>query len=467
MALPKSPSVTPSTVAEGGPSQPPRRRRARAGTAVLTGSVLVAGSLVAIQAPAAAGSVTTVRVSVSSRGAQGIGTSGSAARNQTVSANGQVVAFYSDADNLVRGDTNGDADIVVRDLSSGRTSLASLSSTGTAANDFSIGPSLDSTGRRVAFLSYASNLVPGDTNDTADVFVRDRQAATTTRVSVSSSGKQSSGLSEDAVISANGRVVAFVSNGGDLVPPTGGIGGSQVYVHDLTSGRTRLVSAAPGGAPGSGDSNRPSLSADGTKVAFQSTADDLVPDDTNGTCDGNGCPTDVFVRDVLAGSTVRASVRPDETQGISGSDPSISADGTRLVLLGKGLVPGDGTPGSDVYLRDLAAGTTSLVSRSAAGAQARSVGAPELSGNGRTVVFSSMDALVAGDTNGEEDVFVRDLPARTTRRASVSATGAQGDSFSIDPDVSGDGRRVVFLSYATNLVPGDTNGMLDVFSRSF
>ena len=193
------------------------------------------------------------------------------------------MAFRSGASNLVPGDTNGTSDVFVRDRQTGETTRVSLDSAGSQGNGTSWTPSISADGRFVAFHSLASNLVPGDTNGWDDVFVHDRQTGETTRVSVDSSGVQGDGDSRFAFISADGRFVAYHSNASNLVP--GDTNGSlDVFAHDRQSGERELVSLGSSGTQGNDSSVAPSISADGRFVAFVSLASNLVvsPDDFAG-----------------------------------------------------------------------------------------------------------------------------------------------------------------------------------------
>jgi archaellum component FlaF (FlaF/FlaG flagellin family) len=226
----------------------------------------------------AAQSPTTVRVSVDSHGAQGNAASG--LYGVSVSADGRYVAFESVSDNLVPGDTNGVDDVFVRDRQSGQTERVSVDSSGVQGNGRSNFPSISADGRYVAFWSLADNLVSGDTNGAYDVFVHDRQSGQTERVSVDSSGAQANNSSFNPSISGDGRYVAFQSYADDLVPgDTNGF--ADVFVHDRQSHWTERVSVDSSGVQGDGHSYLPSISADGRHVAFLSAADDLVPGDTN------------------------------------------------------------------------------------------------------------------------------------------------------------------------------------------
>jgi Tol biopolymer transport system component len=226
------------------------------------------------------------------------------------------------------------------------------------------------------------------------------------------------------------------------------------------------VSVATGCTQGQYRSYFPSLSADGRYVAFISAAGDLVPGDTNG-CD------DVFVRDRQSGTTERVSIATDGTQandhcGVGGVGVAISADGRYVAFPSdaSNLVAGDTNARRDAFVRDRQAGTTVRASVSSAEAQGNlSRGSRSISGDGRYVAFVSYATnLVPGDTNGQEDVFVRDLVAGTTTRVNMSAGGAQANApCSLSCALSDDGHYVGFESGASNLVTGDTNGNDDVF----
>ena len=227
-------------------------------------------------------------------------------------------------------------------------------------------------------------------------------------------------------------------------------------------GVTTRASVASDGTQGNDDSWSSALSADGRYVAFQSAAGNLVAGDTNGTWD-------IFVRDRTTGATTRVSVASDGTQGNSASSaPVLSADGRTVAFYSSAsnLVVGD-TGWADVFVRDLTTGVTRRVSVASDGSQANSDSViPALSADGRYVAFVSLASnLVAGDTNGQSDVFVRDLAMGQTVRVSFASDGAQANGWSRSPTISADGRYVAFTSTASNLVPGDTNTVEDVFVR--
>jgi Tol biopolymer transport system component len=432
--------------------------------------LIAASGFALVAGPVRANAPTTVRVSVSSSGSEATYSGYGGSLAPAISADGRYVAFESRAADLVPGDTNGVRDIFVRDRSTGETRRASLTSSGKQADRASHRPAISANGRYIAFDSKA-NLVAADTNGRWDVYVWDRSTGETRRASVASSGRQADKGSRWPAISANGRYVAFNSYATNLVARDRN-GKCDVFVRDRSRERTRRVSVSSSGTEGdvhsegcsgSGSADSPAISANGRYVAFDSPATNLVAGDTNGW-------VDVFVRDRAAGETRRVSVGPTGRQGNFQSWASvISADGRYVAFssLSTNLVAGDTNTEADVFVRDLVTGETQRVSVASSGAEGdRWSGRPAISADGRHVAFSSNATnLVAGDTNDNPDVFVRDLVTGETERMSVASTGAEGDRSSGRPAISADGRHVAFESEATNLVAGDTNGIWDVFVR--
>ena len=397
----------------------------------------------------------TERVSVASNGSQ----ADEGSYNPSIGGDGRHVAFRSSASNLVPGDTNG-ADIFVYDRQTGSTELVSVASDGTQANDASADPSISADGRYVAFESSASNLVPGDTNASRDIFIHDRQMGTTELVSVTSDGTQANAYSYDPSISSDGQYTAFWSFASNLVPGDPG-GGWQVFIHDRQTGSTERVSVASDGTRANSLSYYPSISGDGRYTAFESIASNLVPGDTNAS-------TDVFIHDRQTGITERASVGADRTQADKASaQPSIGGDGRYMAFESdaSNLVPGDTNGFQDIFTHDRKTEVTERVSVASDGTQADSLSySPSISADGRYVAFQSEASnLAPGDTNGNSDVFIHDCQTGITERVSVASDGRQANSDSFDPSINSDGRYVAFQSEASNLVPGDSNGNFDVF----
>jgi hypothetical protein len=407
---------------------------------------------------------TTTRVSVASDGTQGNDYSAEA----SLSATGRFVAFNSPASTLVSGDTNGVVDVFIHDRKTGQTTRVSVASDGAQANDFSDAPSISASGRYVAFFSNASNLVSGDTNGTGDIFVHDRATGQTTLVTVASDGTQANGASHHASIAANGRYVAFQSEASNLV--SGDTNNTfDVFVHDRKTGQTTRVSVASDGTQGNDLSLHPSISANGRYVAFDSFATNLVSGDTN-TCgpytDGT-CP-DIFVHDRVTGQTTRISVASDGTQTNGYSDvPSISANGRYVAFhsFATNLVSDDTNNVADVFVHDRKTGQTTRVSVASDGTQGNdNSDGFSISATGRYVAFHSFATnLVSGDTNSTSDVFVHDRETGQTTLVSVASNGTQGNGGSYDPLISATGRSVAFYSDASNLVSGDTNSLGDIF----
>jgi len=235
----------------------------------------------------------TTRISVASDGTEG-GSSSSLYTSNSISNDGRYVAFSSDADNLISGDTNFDVDIFVHDQETGQTTRVSIASDGIQGNGDSMYPSVSADGRYIAFHSDASNLVSGDTNNRSDIFVYDRQTGQTNRISVTSDGNQGNGDSVYPSISADGRYIAFHSDASNLVSEDTN-GESDVFVHDRQTGQTTRVSVASDGTQGNDGAGNPAISTDGRYVAFSSNADNLVIGDTNGV-------GDIFVHDRGIGS---------------------------------------------------------------------------------------------------------------------------------------------------------------------
>jgi hypothetical protein len=343
---------------------------------------------------------TTERVSVSSDGAEGDQFSDryAPALDQT----GRFVAFESGATNFVPGDANGTFDVFLRDRREHTTVRVSLGNGGVEGNDFSISPAMSANARFVAFVSAASNLVPGDTNGFIDAFVRDRRFGTTSRVSVSTGGAQGNqDVISNVAVNDDGRFVAFSSTATNLVPQ----GASGSFVRDRQRGTTELVSISSAGVPGDFGGGRVSISADGRFVVYDSNSTNLVPNDTNGV-------PDVFVRDLQRGLTERVSLSSTGQQGSDASGfAAISAD-ARFIAFGSSasnLVPGVTTGAVRTYIRDRHSRTTRLATRTFDGSPPNgATGSPALSGDGRVLVTQSLASnLIANDTNGVTDVFVQ------------------------------------------------------------
>jgi Tol biopolymer transport system component len=313
----------------------------------------------------------TTRVSVSSSGAEGDGYSGEPA----ISHDGRFIVFRSDAANLVPGDTNGVADVFVHERITGRTYRVSTGPAGAQPNGPSGRPSISDGGRYVAFESEASNLVPDDQNGTQDVFVRDREALVNTRVSIGPAG-EADGPSGEPSIAGDGRTVAFVSRAANLARETDR--DADVFLFDLKSKKLTLVSADSAGAAAGGES--PVLSRDGSVVVFESAAR-LRGTDLNADKDVYAYRVVAGILDVASVSSAGAPGRRWLSSRESGPGTSIPADSSgatvsqdgryvAFVSFARDLVPGTEVGGAEVYVRDLQLGTTRRVTAEGAGAAA-------------------------------------------------------------------------------------------------
>jgi archaellum component FlaF (FlaF/FlaG flagellin family) len=286
----------------------------------------------------------TSRISVASDGTQGNGYSAIPA----ISADGRYVAFSSNADNLVSGDTNGVRDVFVHDRQTGQTSRVSVASDGTQVNNHADSPvAISADGRYVTFESRADNLVPDDTNGFQDVFVHDRQTGQTSRVSVASDGTQGNGLSSGASISSDGSYVAFFSNATNLVPGDTN-NDADVFVHDRQTGQTSRVSVTSSGIQGNSGSYWPFISADGRYVAFDSAANNLVPGDTNNIQDMfvHDRQTGQISRVSVASDGTQANDR-SYAPSVSADGRYVA-----FVAEASNLVPGDTNGFPDVFVHD-------------------------------------------------------------------------------------------------------------------
>jgi Tol biopolymer transport system component len=391
----------------------------------------------------------TARLSVNSTGIQGNQNSYGALLSP---ADGRYVAFQSLAWNLVPGDTNGKSDIFVHDRQKGTTTLASVATGGMQIDGSNEDAAISGDGRFVAFESWT---VPFTGYNMTELFLSDRQAGTTVSVLIHNFGG-----TFRHVISSDGRSLAFASDDPSVVAGDAN-GVHDVFVYDVPTGAFSRVSVASGGAEANGGSSHPAISYDGRYVAFESSATNLVPGDTNGR-------RDIFRHDRQSGRTRRVSVATGGGEANSDSqEAAISGDARYIAFksFANNLVSGDTNERNDVFVHDTQTGATSRVSVSSAGVEGDEDSySPGLSGDGRTVVYGSLATnLVAGDTNGVGDVFAHDTSNGLTTRVSVDSSGGEGNGGSAGRSITADGRAIAFQSQATNLVPGDTNAVLDAF----
>ena len=407
-------------------------------------------ALVAASPMAHAAGGTTERVSVSSFGQQ----ANRASYSVDISADGQFVVFVSKSVTLVANDVNRvRQDVFLRNRSTGKTTLVDVNSKGEQARaGESTEPSISADGRFVCFASTAVNLVPGDNNKYSDVFLRDLHAGTTQRVSTGFKRAQANGNSYRCAVSGDGQKVAFLSNANNLVAG-GTFKANKLIVHDVASGKNTLI--------GEKCCDGPAFSDDGRFLAYEKET--VSP--------GGETRFDIYVRDLKAKTDHLVTVGADPARPNNSYGAAISADG-RFVAFNSdasGLAPGKTNGKAAAYVRDLKSNVTTRVSRAINGGPANDdVLVDDISGDGRYVVLASLATnVIPGDTNGATDVLLYDQVAKTTARVSVGSTGAQANGFSgVSAAASKDGGVIAFTSGATNLVTGDTNGQDDVFVRT-
>jgi Tol biopolymer transport system component len=345
-------------------------------------------------------------------------------------------------------------------------SLSSTPDSTGRGTSFSFRPWISADGRYVAFDSDSTSLVPGDTNRVRDIFVYDRDNGTLERISQGAGGKQPDGDSQRPTLSADGRFVAFWSAADNLVDgDTNKV--TDCFVHDRQSHTTVRVDVGPADLQADGECARPVISGDGKLVAFESAATNLEKPNVLGKSTDTNKTHDVFVRDLIANTTTRVSVTTEGKQATGDSvRASLSADG-RFVAFQSGapLQSDDTNRKTDVYLHDLETNETTRVSIGPGGAEGNAGSfSPSLSADGALLSYwSNASNFVAGDSNKVGDVFVFNRGDGSTTRISVGPGDEGGDGMSSDPSMSPDGRYVAFWSGATNLVPDDTNTKRDIF----
>ena len=377
-----------------------------------------------------------------------------------VSLTGRFVAFDSDASNLVPGDSNGLRDVFWLDRSTGQI-MRLVNRGGPEPNGISALPSISGDGRFVVFSSAASNLVAGDKNGKADVFLYDTQQQITRRVSVTPTGGDPNGASITPVISSDGRWVAFSSAASNLVAGDKN-GKADVFLYDTQQQITRRVSVTPTGGDPNGASITPVISSDGRWVAFSSAASNLVAGDKNGKADVFLYDTQQQItRRVSVTPTGGDPNGASLTPAISADGSTVAFSSFASTLVGN-----DANGTSDIYLaKPLTSGEMQLISRSTAGKAANSASTlPALSADGTTLAFlSEASDLVAGDHNRLPDIFLYSTTSKTIRRATLPTSEGDPNGLSLTSSLSSDGGVLSFSSLASNLVADDTNRTADIF----
>jgi len=411
-------------------------------------------------APSIAADFTVTRVSTAADGAQG---NNHVAGTAMFSPDGTRIAFQSQASNLVAGDTNNASDVFMKDLATGAVTRVSVSESGQQqlnGADALISFSTD----KIAFSS--GPLIPGDTNNQQDVYVKNLTTGVVTLVSVAANGTQGNSLSMGPVISPDGTKILFTSVASNLVAgDTNGV--ADLFLKDLTTGGLTRLSTAADGSQGnqavtsSATNISYAFAPDGSSVLFTSNASNLVANDTN-------AASDLFVKNIASGAISRVST---DMNGVQANGASLyglySPDGTKITFYSSAsnLVANDTNATQDIFVKDLATGAVTRVSTDLTGGQSNAGSfVPVFSPDGKKVAFyGNASNLVAGDRNGQLDVFVKDLTTGEIIRVSTSSAGVEGNNSSLSPVFSPDSQSLLFVSAATNLVAGDTNARQDAF----
>lgn len=317
-------------------------------------------------------------------------------------------------------------------------------------------------GRFVAFVSLA-RLIPADANNLEDVYVLDRATGRLTLESVTAGERTADGSSGHPRLSGNGRVVVFSSVASNLAGASMDGTGTQVLRRDRATGTTILVSRTPAGAPGQGWSGNPDVSEDGRFVVFESAAADLVPG-----VDANGTGRDVYLFDASEGTVRRVSLDAGGRQPATGesSAPAISGSGRVVAFastapLGPDQSAATGTLQREVFARDLATGNVRRLSATRGGGVSNAASYyPAIDGDGRRVAFVSKATDLDDDVRATrlEHVYLYDAAAPRLRLLSRSASGGAADGNSRHPAISADGRYVIFSSDASNLACAERCG---------
>ncbi len=375
----------------------------------------------------------TQRVSVSTSGQEGDQASGDA----RLSSDGRVLAFFSNAGNLVTGDANGTTDLFFRNLETGQTFIANWD------GRIGYGPQFSADGSKLGFMSF-----DGAVNH---IFVAAPATGVITEVSASADGASANATSGPYAFSPDGGRIAFASAAGNLV--SGDAGLNDIFIKTLSDGGIVRISINAAGEAADGDSSNPVFSPDGHHVAFASAANNLAPS----SFDPGGGITEYFIKNLDDGSV---SIVPG---GQLSAGPVFSADGSKILFAStaNGIVSGDTDNQQDYFVQNLGTGTVSLVGNGQVFVQP-----PQFSPDGGAVFFTSPASLVPGDTNGTTDVFLQNLATGVITRLSTNSDGSQGTGASTKPVLSADGSKLVFTSPAPEFATGDDDSVADFYVKN-
>ena len=402
------------------------------------------------------------RINVSSTGEQA--DNNNPVRFISVNHNGRYTAYSSSATNLVENDTNDSIDVFLHDSETGSTKRISVSSTGEQANNNSYMniSSISDDGRFVLFASNASNLVENDTNNARDIFVHDVETAITSLISASSSGEVGKNDSYSATISADGRLVAFLSSASNLASDDTN-SANDIFLHDRDTAQTSRINLSDTGQQADANSSNPLISKDGKHVVYASAASNIVATDTNYArpfppgcshdCGPDENGQDIFIHEIATKQTEIVNLASGIQLKYTGSY-RISED-ARYVFFDRGYEDGSGADWQ-LYRKDLETGKIVLANKTVSGQVAYFSYLSALSPDGRFALFNSTDEnIVEGNISPGEHYYIHDFETGVTEIFDFSVR------YYID--FSGDGSSIAFASDDSNLVANDTNNATDYF----
>jgi Ca2+-binding RTX toxin-like protein len=375
-----------------------------------------------------------------------------------LSSNGSHILFDSQASSLVGGDTNDVIDVFLKNTQTGETRRVNLDANGEQANGDSHAIAVSDDGTKILFESAASNLVGNDTNGKIDLFLKDLNTGVVTLVSTDEVGEALAEDTSGVALSADGTKVLFNTAAKVVANDTNDA--VDAFVKDLTTGKVVRVSTNSSDAEVIQGGEAVAMSADGTKILFDSDSADLVNDDTNGVRDS-------FVKDLLTQETIRVSVNANEKETSSANTShGLSADGTKVLFSSSAdnLVSGDTYGFNDIFIKDLQTGEVTRVNTNRYGEEANSVSVDaSFSADGTKVLFNSYaNNLFDGDNNDQADAYVKDLVSGDIVRLSNNAQAVSASGTSMGVSLSADGTKALFVSNATDIV-NDTNNASDIF----
>lgn len=403
--------------------------------------------------------VSIERMSVNASGQQTNG----ASFKPAFSPDSTKIAFESDAANLLPSGLNGERQIIIKDIASGQITLVSSNSSGQAANADCLDMEFSPDGRKMVFESDATNLVAGATNGQRHIYMKDLDTGAVTLISSSSAGVQGNNRSGDPMFSPDGTKIVFSSISNNFVSGDNNLssGGRDIFIKDLATGVTSLVSSDANGNIGNGNGDDPSWSFDGKSVIFWSSASNLIPGGTNGV-------EQVYIKNIQTGAVRLVSVdnAGDQSNGYN-NDPSFTPDDKFITYWSDAsdILPGDNNGKSDIAVYNLATNKVTIGSANAQGVIGNgSTQDPLFTSDGKFLTMKSTSSNFDPAANNDKyQIFVKDMTTGELELLSTNNQGVQGNDSSDDPIFSKNGQYVAFESFATNFVSGDTNGKLDIY----